>query len=341
MTLRVLHLSDFHVGLSSDPRSYLRDSHGWQRVLLGDPSFLGEADLLIEALKARYAKEPVDVLVVTGDIGHFARSEDQQLGLAVLEALKNAGVAASVASIGVPVLPGNHDRYAECGPHPAAAEAFDGAFRQYWGAGRGVSEWVLSSSPRLVGIGADVTFDPAECELPVPLTVVEAAKDRQKVMRLFGGGRVYRSVVDDLVNATNRCRVAGYPAIWLLHFAPQHPNLLSPGSWLDKYLSLEEESLLLSAARSCGVSVILCGHVHRSTHYRSHGITIVSAGRALACDREKGREAVEIHLDVGPAGVQVSRCLALRRTRRGDRVVEVEMPLEQDLPGAESRSMAG
>jgi len=257
--VRLLHLSDLHVALR----------------LLRMRSSRFEAHIHHEAVRfvLGLGQQGIDAVLLGGDLGNSGWKEDlDEAKKYVTGPWPPGGIAwPSMSQVGKPLLmlPGNHDRFVAPWLATPGNREFDRVFNPTWTSGRGgVQTFLLpgDDQPLLALVCADFTL--------------AHEHDASHHAGHWGQGRVYPAVLKKLVAETVRCRaLPTAPAVaWVVHFAPEFPNLSST-------LQLIDEHDLTKAAAQNGIKYIFCGHTHIVGHGPSPtqpAVTIVCAG-SVSC----------------------------------------------------------
>src|SRR5262245_61356838 len=113
----------------------------------------------------------------------------------------------------------------------------------------------------------------------VDFSLQERGDAADRLIGVYGQGRVYPEILETLRRRTRdlQHQYAGVNVIWLIHFAPFECG------W---NLRLIDYNDVTTAASSCGVSAILCGHTHSARKDGSSEHTIYCGGSAGCVDSE-------------------------------------------------------
>lgn len=266
---RLLHASDFHLGRSGFMS--LSANAGWRHRLLNGWPLMSHNPNAVAAF-ARFAfanRQSFDSLVITGDLATTGNARDLRAAYRLCAAAP-AHQGVYLTSTGRPtlnqwaqagrldILPGNHDRYRSrvnfCRP---GGTRFDAIFdprqgRAFWSAGQGVAPGVAIRRGNAVVhiVKADFTLHRGDNGLY-----------HYWLPGWLGEGRVYRAVLDKLIDTTDQIRIqirqsGGFPiTLWAIHFDP---------SSTDATLQLLDWRLFADAADAVPVTAVLCGHTHET-----------------------------------------------------------------------------
>jgi len=261
-TFRFLHASDLHIGANARAYFPMMPTPIWGFGYLHQRSHDPDALAALAQFAVDCSQiEPVNAVVLSGDLAHCGRTADLDVALDFVEDPANnrrARGEPSLRDCGTPVvlIPGNHDRfrsYPRCLP---GATNFDAIFNGYWQSGQlgaGVQRlWEDDPTPRqarLVLIGADFSLTPGDVG-GSPGGILGAGR--------FGRGKVYGKRLQLLRDATQQAKAdhADCAVAWVIHFEPQCGNT---------FLELIHEDRFIKATQEEGIALVLCGHSHRSS----------------------------------------------------------------------------
>jgi len=275
---------------------------------------------LLESMPASF--NDLDTLLVTGDLATTGLDADLSiarnyfLGSVPTEWNPLGAVPSLRDELPFPILflPGNHDRY-EGSIHSPTASAFERHFGEFWDLGS-------DKVGRVAGTGGRVMvtiLKKGQSALVIVLADL-ALKDiwaGDGFLGWVGQGKALEAVTREIVRTTRvalaRAGGAGLnaAALWAVHFPPLFPEI-------KPSLDLLQSDLLLEAARSCGVSLLLAGHTHIAAAYSipapkaSGGVggTTIHCSGATTGISSHGRYSLSV-LDVDIAGdriADVKRC---------------------------------
>jgi predicted phosphodiesterase len=225
----------------------------------------------------------LDGIIISGDVATTGLSEDLRVAHEFVAAPSDTWLDArgrptlSGANSWIFVLPGNHDRYEDCGGD-AGCNRFNDVFSNFWGSQHPyVNHKVIEKGGAYLAIlGADFCLRR------------NSDADSPQNMYKYGQGRVYTDVIEELKKRTEhlRCRFCDIVPIWVVHFLPVYG--------CDETLKLIDHSLFLEQALAHGIQLILAGHTHESKiYYSKDGLTVACAGSASVFERD-GRNSIHI-----------------------------------------------
>jgi 3',5'-cyclic AMP phosphodiesterase CpdA len=276
---RLLHISDLH--FSFEPRrldalSRIRSGFRERQVLralfrVRLNALFSSHDLDLARAIAEFAfrhRETLHGIIITGDLATTGMREDLDVAFNFITSPAAVGVTSTqrtptlaASGLNVVLLPGNHDRYLSELGGPGGTD-FDEVFEEFWELGERVQSVVFEEEGTRQNLGivcADFSLR-YHSDAQVP-----------KTMGRLGQGRVYQSVLDDLVVETERLR-SNSPSIgiiWAVHFPPN-----APGG--TRSLGLIDGRNLVSSARDQGVRHILAGHIHADLTYMARNRPAIS-----------------------------------------------------------------
>ncbi|WP_187272575.1 metallophosphoesterase [Methylobacterium sp. WL9] len=213
-----------------------------------------------------------DCLLISGDIATRGTEADLQVArqYVLAPATQSGGYLSthnrptlSYGSRPTVLLPGNHDRFKGPLGEPGS-DKFEHAFPNHWKVGlNGVQsvKVVAASGVEVSIISADFTL--------ISKTSASVPGGH------FSQGRCIAAILSYLKWVTNTIRKR-YPErgiIWVSHFPPPVDSFD-----IGVYHELIDGDLLLTAARSCSVEYILCGHLHKQGISTYNGVTVIMAG---------------------------------------------------------------
>ena len=283
---RLLHLSDLHFCRRPNNPDLLAlfraNPLSAARVLIFDErinrlaSYQPQlADAIAEFVY--HERDGLDAVVITGDLATTGINIDlQPAERYVAEPCSSKWLTSrqtsSLASAGLPifVLPGNHDRYLDDVGRSGGTE-FDRTFAIQWPTGARVHTRRLRSP------------DDAE-KLGIVLVDFCLRRDadakRPTRMNRYGRGRVYPSIVRELVSATRGLYDEGITAVvWATHFPP---SPVYEDEEEDDCMRLLESDALIAAAQECEIRHLLAGHIHRNHRYEIGDLEVFCAATSTA-----------------------------------------------------------
>jgi 3',5'-cyclic AMP phosphodiesterase CpdA len=308
-TFNYIHLSDFHFCTEPSRLSALNlikrnvretiDTVRAQRQLFGIGS-VAKPGSYVPSITSGVAQfcyknaQSIDGIIVSGDLATTGMPGDIGVARAYVDDASVNGFRSESrkptlqsARRPIYVLPGNHDRYAN-NFATTNSKLFDLAFDNYLHKFNGyVGYWVRRKTGRYLGfVYADFTL--------------RARSDATSRLGVFGQGRVYQDVFDDLKKQTFalKSKYSDINLCWVLHFAP-----FDCGS----HLELVDWQQIAQAASAAGVSATLCGHTHSQAKIQAHGHTIYCAGSAGCVDSEDSSTAHIFRFEIHGGNFNVRR----------------------------------
>jgi 3',5'-cyclic AMP phosphodiesterase CpdA len=296
-----IHLSDTHLCVQNR-RNVLhllqRDLHNrldtafQQARSLGLGSFLRPASYAPEIVAgvAQFCFERaavVDGLIVTGDLATTGIATDVNAALRFVASPAAAGFYSAPRSptLGfvdgrvIQIIPGNHDKFDDDLGSPNGRN-FELRFSSYIpNFSSGVGHWIdEKQGKRLAFVLADFAL----------LSRLDATDPMAGV---FGQGRVYQTVLDELRDRTLllRRRTPDISVVWIIHFAPYD---------CGHTIKLLDFNRFVDAAVSLRIVATLCGHTHRSLKVVVDHHTIYCGGSAGCVDKEHDARIHWVRFDV-------------------------------------------
>ena len=281
----LLHLSDFHLAVRPhvvawpDRFDARNDPDEEIRLLFSSSHNLNVARVV--ASRCYLFSEPLDALLITGDLATTGDDHDLDVAWRLVEAPGQSPSAPWLTAEEQPTLaarekpiflmPGNHDRF-DGVVKRAGGTSFFGYFSpKYWPAADRVKSYPVleRDGERLAIIAADLCL----------AGNTDASWRVGGFFAWLGQGRAYASVLAALGRKTveTRSRFGPVAIVWAVHFPPHFKGL--PGS-----LVLLEQDRLVEAARAAGVAHLFAGHTHEARPYVVPGSPLLSvycAGTAM------------------------------------------------------------
>ncbi len=279
-----LHISDLHIGATPEQLGLLPLAKevafrfSWySRVATVSSHSAAILDGL--ALLAWQESHALDGIIITGDLATTGNQPDLDAARDfLLEApspTKGYQTVAEKPTLNNPanpniyLIPGNHDRFDGPSLNPAGSN-FDSTFgttsKAQWPVGQSAYAIdVLKKGGVSLGIvGADLSLQSAAHISPT------------NPFQLWGAGRAYPNVIDEMVRITKQIRAEHAPVevIWLVHFPPRFPK---PSS----FLRLLDEDLLIQAADNENIGYLLCGHTHHEDRYLGQKGSRIFGGKSV------------------------------------------------------------
>lgn len=274
---RLLHVSDLHIGAHPQQLGFLNlpfIKAGFKvSGYTGTASVSSHNEDMLEglALLAWMEGHALDGILITGDLATTGSSGDLQAAekflhdapSSVVEYLTVGGkpTLSSPHNLNLYLIPGNHDRYDGRFLLPGGKN-FDNTFQSTsnanWPVGQSAYEIdVLKKEGVSLGIiGGD-------------LSLRSSGHVRWgNAAQVWGAGRAYQDVVDEMVRLTEKMRNENSPieVIWLVHFPPSFPN---PAPCLP----LLDEDILIKAMLNNDINFLLTGHTHDEEQYQITGVS--------------------------------------------------------------------
>lgn len=289
--LRVLHLSDLHLGY--DPLWVYQGVYPWERLtdtLVGvDPEFLGTSGI---------SWPPFDLVAITGDISHDQGEEVY------------AQLCAQLKSLGVPVLvlPGNHDE----------PDAFRRCFASVGASsGKASGEVVGSLSSQSSGeVSGQAWGDLAgefDAEAGVGAAVGGAGEEGICFRSKYSIGGWLILSLDSQVPGQIAGRLGDEQLHWLamtLRDNPNQPTLIAlhhapvkvGTPWLDSQILEDSEAFLELVESFSQVCCVIFGHVHQEFDSRRDSGLRLLAAPAVSVQFQPG--SPEFAVEPSPPGVR-------------------------------------
>ncbi len=259
--LQVLHLSDLHI---QRKKSFVRS--------VGPKCDQTALQAIAEI--AYRDRDRFDAILISGDIADLGWEYDLRHAIDFFDLIPeprfhkpwlSSNGEPTLKAFGKPIIivPGNHDRYINITGIPKGI-VFDEKFSSYWNAGYGgIQPYFLpdKQSPILAIICGDFTLEKIE-------------DSSLKKGGHWGQGKIYETRLMQLIQITKKVTSSHIAVIWMIHFAPDFPNL-------RENLQLLDADKLIKAAAKAGVRHIFCGHTHQSDCYKpesSEKVNIHCAG---------------------------------------------------------------
>jgi hypothetical protein len=282
---RLLQVSDLHIGATPEQLGFLHfvgagfklsGSSGVVKVSSHSEEILDGL-----ALRAWIDGHALDGIIITGDLATTGGHADVKAASTVLLGPHSSSVPWWTAD-GTPTLdnphnlkmyliPGNHDRYDGPMMLPGGKE-----FDTFFGSS-GNAEWPVGQFAHKFGVlpkgGVSLGIVGGDLSLRDSLHI-----NPLNPTQVWGTGRAYRDVIDEMVRLTDEIRNENDPVevIWLVHFPPQFPNQTN-------CLQLHKEDRLIQAAHGADVNFLLAGHTHKEARYlvQQPGAIIHSAAKSF------------------------------------------------------------
>ena len=247
-----------------------------------------------------------DHLVISGDLLDRWRP---RLLAAALGALASRGLLTAARTT---IIHGNHD-LASSGGHPRTRADLPRLVLRAWDLPPVIEarrrRFYLAIEEAAAGVSAVTPFTKdlgaislaAIDSVSVPWTPLQVRHGR--VQGRHGAGHVRDAEIDWLRTALPR----GKPALLVLH---HYPLAVAPFRWKGRFevpmeIPAAERDKLWAAAQEAGVTLILCGHVHRARLEWHGGIAIGLQGQSGAA--WAGRSIGWYHLAGGNVTMEVER----------------------------------
>jgi 3',5'-cyclic AMP phosphodiesterase CpdA len=277
-----LHISDLHISKNPHLRQLQRRTPGnfYDAVRQGTyAASHGNGKLKALTDLVHDKRSSLDAVVITGDIATTGLDYDLERALRFVEGppdAHDARVSSGFPTIGgaglrIFLLPGNHDRYKlllrRFGYAPGSRK-FHQMFSNHW-QGDVKTSSIVKGDLAVGIIAADFSLRKwRDAEWP------------DVVVNSYAQGRVYSSILDELVDATDTFRTDNAGAnvvfiIWAVHFPPLSTNT-------ESYMKLIDGDQLIASANDCEVSLILSGHTHDPFELYSPRMTFRALGTGSA-----------------------------------------------------------
>ena len=241
----------------------------------------------------------LDAILITGDLATTGFDCDLEKGRLFLEGTGFFEQTIAQALTEKMLLPGNHDRYVYTGKgflFAPGGTRFDEVLQRHWSGPVKVYGPIRDEKDlSVVIVAADFSLRSKEdCTLPF-----------LKLSRL-AQGRVYRSILDELIEKTRVARhderARGYTPVtlWAIHFPPYftYSNTGRVAQTLDSLTkNLIDEDQLIAEAKKHFVDAILAGHTHEPQDYPAgeYAIRVLCAGTTTQDDvAEKQCQIIEV-----------------------------------------------
>jgi predicted phosphodiesterase len=304
-----IHLSDTHLCIQPSRRNVQQlikrdlrnklDTAAQQVHTLGFASILRPASYVPEivASAAQFCFERVSIvdgIIVTGDLVTTGIATDVNTAYSFVTAPATNGFysgprSPTLAFMGadIHILSGNHDKFDDDGgtPNGKNFELRLGSYMPNFSSG--VGHWVDEKEGQRLGF------------LLADFTLLSRADAGDRVVGVFGQGRVYPDVLDELANRTLllRSQYSEMPLVWIIHFAPYECGYS---------LRLIDFEKVTEAAIRLKVVATLCGHTHKSSKTTIDKHIIYCSGSAGCIDTENDARIHMLQFDVN-ATCQVLR----------------------------------
>lgn len=306
---RFIHLSDLHLCVQSERRNipyllgrnvrHIIDTVETQPQRLGLTSLFKPASYVPEIMAgvAQFCfdqADTIDGLIATGDLATTGMGLDIEAAYSFLSTPPASTFYRSTRSPTLGflrdiafVLPGNHDKFADLRATPNS-KMFELKFAEYMpNFSQGVGHCVFEKQGRrLAFVFADFSL----------LSRFDAT---DKLVTVFGQGRVYQDILDGLQRRTLnlRRRFDNLHVSWVIHFAPFNCGLS---------LELLDFDQFIDRALHLKIRAVLCGHTHKSQKTTIDQLTIYCSGSGGCVDSEDDSRIHIIEYDVN-ADCTISR----------------------------------
>jgi len=241
--MRIAHLSDVHV-LDLEGVRFWRF---FNKRLTGLANLMGRRrgahpTELLERLVAGLVADPVDHVVITGDLTNL--SLESELARA-REAIAPLGGRDRLS-----VIPGNHDVYTRGAARARRFEAYFGDLM--WGEGdEREYPWYKDLGPvALLGFSSAIATPP-----------------------LFAHGRVGDAQLERLTAVARRARSSERYCVGLVHH-----NLHPRGTRKDRMHGLRDREALIAGCQAAHVDLLLHGHTHVAHRFERGGLDVIGCG---------------------------------------------------------------
>jgi hypothetical protein len=227
-----------------------------------------------------------DGILITGDLATTGLATDIRVANAFISEPARSGYVTERQSptlhpsnLPILIIPGNHDKYIDNQGTPNG-RTFELTFPQYlrncWD---GVGHWVRKKNDTTIGL------------ISADFCLLERGDALDKVAGVYGQGRVYEHILDELKRRTLnlRARYRGIYLIWIIHFAPFDCGY---------GLQLIDFDEIISSARLLNIVATLCGHTHRAAKHQIDNHIIYCAGSAGCVDSEDDSRVHVIQIDI-------------------------------------------
>jgi predicted phosphodiesterase len=297
-----IHLSDTHLCIQPGRRNVQQliqrnvrnalDTAVEQTQTLGFASILRPASYVPEIVAgaAQFCFERaqiVDGLIFTGDLATTGTGTDIAIAHTFVSAPATAGFYSAprtptLAFLGseIHVVPGNHDKFADEKGTPNSRN-FELRFDTYMpNFSSGVGHWVVEKQSHHLGF------------IIADLTLQSRADADDRLVGVFGQGRVYKVVLDELTKRTLhlRSQFSDISLVWVIHFAPFECGYR---------LRLVDFDEIVDAAVRLRIVATLCGHTHKSSKTVIDNHVIYCGGSAGCVDSDRDARIHVLKFDVG------------------------------------------
>jgi hypothetical protein len=303
MRFSYIHLSDPHFCLeptrqnaltlfARNPRHSIDTT--WKQVSnLGFLSLAKPASFVPEIVSgvAQFCFERqsvIDGIICTGDLATTGLMSDLDVAHSFLAntaadgfVSENGSPTINFPGVRIYVLPGNHDKFVSAKGTPNCKN-FELKFENYMDRRHyrsGVGHWLRRKGGQTVGIiSADFTLE-------------SRGDARDKAVGVYGQGRVYQHVLDELKarTLTLRRQHKDVYLLWAIHFAPFDCGY---------NLELIDWREIIGAASNLRVLATLCGHTHMASKFEIERHKVYCSGSAGCVDSERNSRVHMIHVDI-------------------------------------------
>ena len=267
--MRIAHLSDIHVLDLTGVRAwrYLNKRLTGLANVIGSRRNAHPVHVL-EAAIAGLVADPVDHVVITGDLSNLALESEFERARALIAPLGGYDRLS--------VIPGNHDIYTRGSARSKRFEGYFGDLMWSGGADRTFPWFKDLGEVKLIGFNS--AFPTA------PLMAVGGVDDAQ---------------LDRLRGLASSGALGGGCACALVH------HNLHPRGWRkDRMHGLQNRDALIGACADAGVSVILHGHTHKAHRFDRDGVTIIGCGSSTWSDPAPAHMARYNVYDIGDGALR-------------------------------------
>ncbi|PKN58691.1 MAG: hypothetical protein CVU56_04440 [Deltaproteobacteria bacterium HGW-Deltaproteobacteria-14] len=267
--MRIAHLSDVHVLDLTGVRAW----RYLNKRLTGLANVIGSRRNahpvhIFEAAIASLRADPVDHVVITGDLSNLALESEFERARALIAPLGGYDRLS--------VIPGNHDIYTRGSARSKRFEAYFGELMWPDGAERTFPWFKDLGEVKLIG------FNSAFPTAPL-IAVGEVGPDQLRRLHALSAGGA----------------LAGGCAVALVHH-----NLHSRGWRKDRMHGLQDRDAVIAACAEAGVSVVLHGHTHKAHRFVRDGVTVIGCGSSTWSDPAPAHMARYNVYDVGDGALR-------------------------------------
>lgn len=263
----LLHISDLHIGATAAQlgmipfvkSGFALSGYSGLATVSSHREDILEGVALLSALEGH----ALDGIIITGDLATTGDQQDLQRAhdfihephspSVVYQAVGGEPTLNNPSNVRVYLIPGNHDRFDGGMLQPGGTEfdtLFKSAGKAVWPVGQGayLIDVLSKGGAKLALIGGDLSL--------------RSASGFVSPAHMWGAGRAYADVVDEMVALTDQVRNSDSPVevVWLVHFAPRFPHA-------SALLPLLDEDVLVRAALDSKINYLLAGHTHEEDMY--------------------------------------------------------------------------